>query len=123
MNLADYTYCDATELARLLAARELDAAEVREAALRAIEAVDGRLNAVVGGPYEDAIGDERGPLAGVPMAIKDTLPEAGRSLGFGSRLLEGFVARRDERDPGGALPCHGAGRPGAHGDAGVRLQH
>jgi amidase len=95
VDLADYSRCDATELALLLAARELDAAEVREAALRAIEAVDGRLNAVVSGPYEDAAGDEQGPLAGVPMASKDTLPEAGRPLGFGSRLLEGFVAHRD----------------------------
>ena len=101
MDLAEYTSCDATELGRLLAARELDAGEVREAALRAIEAVEPRLNAVVSGPYEDAasagegplLGD--GPVAGVPMAVKDTLPEAGRPLGFGSRLLDGFVAPRD----------------------------
>ena len=101
MDLAEYTSCDATELGRLLAARELDAGEVREAALRAIEAVEPRLNAVVSGPYEDAasagegplLGD--GPIAGVPIAVKDTLPEAGRPLGFGSRLLDGFVAPRD----------------------------
>ena len=36
-----------------------------------------------------------GPLAGVPFAVKDTLPEAGRPLGFGSRLLDGYVARRE----------------------------
>ena len=36
-----------------------------------------------------------GPLSGVPFAVKDTLPEAGRPLGFGSRLLDGHVARRD----------------------------
>jgi amidase len=95
VNLAEYTSCDALELARLLAAGHVAAAEVRDAALRAIEAVEPRLNAVVGGPYDDAAGAEQGPLWGVPMAIKDTLAEAGRPLGFGSRLLEGFVAHRD----------------------------
>jgi amidase len=78
-----------------MAQRELDAGAVREAALRAIAAVEPRLNAVVSGPYEEAEAAADGPLAGVPMAVKDTLPEAGRPLGFGSRLLDGYVARRD----------------------------
>jgi len=95
VDLAQYTACDATELRTLIAARELDGEEVREAALRAIEAVEPRLNAVVSGPYEDAPGAADGPLVGVPFAVKDTLPEAGRPLGFGTALLEGFVARRD----------------------------
>ena len=54
MNLADYTACDATELRRLLATGEVDEVEVREAALRAVEAVQPQLNAIVSGPYEDA---------------------------------------------------------------------
>jgi amidase len=95
MDLADYTTCDATELRRLLGAGEVDEGEVREVALRAIEAVERQLNAVVSGPYEDARGARDGPLTGVPFAVKDTLPEAGRPLGFGSRLLDGYVARRD----------------------------
>jgi amidase len=95
VDLAQYTACDATELRRLIAAREVEPEKVRESALRAIEAVEPRLNAVVSGPYEDASGPADGPLAGVPFAVKDTLPEAGRPLGFGSRLLEGFRARRD----------------------------
>jgi amidase len=95
MDLHDYAACDATELRRLIEAREVDAREVRMAALRAIEAVEPRLNAVVDGPYEDAAAVEDGPLAGVPFAIKDTLPEAGRALGFGTRMLDGFVSRRD----------------------------
>ena len=95
MDLHDYAACDATELRRLIGAGEVGAGEVRAAALRAIEAVEPQLNAVVGGPYEDAAAAEHGPLAGVPFAVKDTLPEAGRALGFGSRLLDGFVARRD----------------------------
>jgi amidase len=95
VDLADYTACDATELRRLLAAGEVDADEVRDAALLAIEAVQPSLNAVVSGPYEDARGRDDGPLSGVPFAVKDTLPEAGRPLSFGSRLLDGFVARRE----------------------------
>ena len=96
MELADYAACDATELRRLMAARAVSADEVRDAALRAIEAVGPHLNAVVAGPYEDAgDGAGDGALAGVPFAVKDTLPEAGRPLGFGSRLLDGYTARRD----------------------------
>jgi amidase len=94
MDVADYAARDATELRRLLAAGAVSANEVRDAALRAVEAVDVQLNAVVGGAYEDAGGGD-GALAGVPFAVKDTLPEAGRLLGFGSRLLDGHVARRD----------------------------
>jgi amidase len=78
-----------------MASRQLDEGEVRDAALRAIEAVEPRLNAVVSGPYEQAVHDRDGPLAGVPLAVKDTLPEAGRPLAFGSRMLEGYVARRE----------------------------
>jgi amidase len=95
VDLADYTACDGTELRRLIAAREVDRVEVRDAALRAIAAVDPHLHAVVSGPYEDAFEAPDAPLSGVPFAVKDTLPEAGRSLGFGSRLLEGYIARRD----------------------------
>ncbi|HEY3188945.1 MAG TPA: amidase [Solirubrobacteraceae bacterium] len=109
MEVQEYAACDATELRRLLAAGEIGAAEVREAAVRAIEAVEGRLNAVVGGPYADAMAGADGPLAGVPFAIKDTLPEAGRALGFGTRMLEGHVARRDatltERFRAAGLVC------------------
>src|SRR4051794_27129729 len=95
MDPADYAACDATELRRLLVAGDVGADEVRETALRAVEAVDPELNAVMHGPYEDTRADGDGPLAGVPFAVKDTLPEAGRPLGFGSRLLDGYVARRE----------------------------
>jgi amidase len=109
MDLHEYAACDTTELRRLLAAGEIGAVEVREAALRAIDAVEPRLNAVVCGPYGDAAGAADGPLAGVPFAVKDTLAEAGRPLGFGTRMLDGFVARRDatlaERFRSAGLVC------------------
>ncbi|HEX2086470.1 MAG TPA: amidase [Solirubrobacteraceae bacterium] len=95
MDVAQYAACDGTELRRLIDAGEVSALQVREAALRAVEAVEPRLNAVVSGPYEDAEGAADGPLAGVPFAVKDTLPEAGRPYGFGTRMLDGYVAPRD----------------------------
>ncbi len=94
MNVSDYARCDATELARLIRVGEVSAKEVRVAALGAIEQVDGDLNAVVHGPFEDA-GALNGPLKGVPFAAKDTLFEAGRPCEFGSRLLAGFVPPMD----------------------------
>jgi amidase len=109
VHLAEYTARDATALRELIAGGEVHAGEVREAALRAIAAVDPQLRAVVSGPYEDAPEARDGPLAGVPFAVKDTLPEKDRPLGFGSRLLEGYVARRLEA----ALPWDGR-RPAVH---------
>jgi len=94
VNVSEYAACDATELARLLASAEAGAGEVREAALRAIEQVNPRLNAVVHGPFEDAPAED-GPLSGIPFAVKDTLWEEGRPCEFGSRLLHGHVARAD----------------------------
>lgn len=94
MNQAEYAACDATELAALIASGQVGPAEVRDAALRAIEQVDRQLNAVVHGPFEQPAAGE-GPFTGVPFAVKDTLWEAGRPCEFGSRLLSGHVAARD----------------------------
>jgi amidase len=94
VDVSEYAACDATELSRLLAGHEVGPGEVREAALRAIEQVNPQLNAVVHGPYEDAPAED-GPLSGIPLAVKDTLWEAGRPCEFGSRLIAGHVARAD----------------------------
>src|SRR4051794_41089356 len=95
MRVDEYAQHDATALAELISGGEVSAAEVREAALAALAAVDHEVHAVAHGPFEDAPDPEPGPFAGVPFAIKDTLMEAGRPLEFGSRLLEGFVAPCD----------------------------
>lgn len=94
MDVSDYAARDATGLAELIAARQVSAAEVREAALQAIAQVEPELNAVVSGPFEDATAGE-GPFGGVPFGVKDTLWEQGRPFDFGSRLLEGQVAPLD----------------------------
>ena len=38
----------------------------------------------------------RSPLDGVPVTLKDNLNAGGLRTGWGSRLLDGFVARKDE---------------------------
>ncbi len=54
-------------------------------ALAAADAVDGRL----------ARGEPAGPLAGVPVAIKDNIATAGLPNSAASRILEGYVAPFD----------------------------
>jgi len=56
-----------------------------DAARRQAEAVDAAL----------ARGEDPGPLAGVPIAIKDNLVMRGQQTSCGSRILEGFVSPYD----------------------------
>jgi amidase len=97
MNLPEYASYDAVGLAELVRKGDVSAKELALAAMRAIEAINLALNAVVD-VYDDRIGDldERtlgnGPLRGVPFLIKDMFGhEAGRKIEFGSRLCEGMV--------------------------------
>jgi amidase len=101
MTPSEYASCDACGLADLIRSRQVSAREVAEAAARAIEAVNPRLNAVVE-TYADRIDglDERtlgpGPFRGVPLLIKDFFGhEAGRRIEFGSRLCRGMTALQD----------------------------
>ena len=97
----------ATELARLLHARELSARELLEASIARRDEVDPVLNAMV---VRD---DERarlraaeldeivvrtgpvGPLHGLPTAHKDLLDAEGLVTSFGSRLFADNVAQKD----------------------------
>lgn len=87
----------ATEIARLVARGEVSAAEAVEAHIQRIEAVNPRLNAVVVKLYEQARGEARhqdearargetlGPLAGVPVTIKESIDVAGAPSTYGLR--------------------------------------
>jgi len=78
-----------------------------EESLRRIEALDGRLHAFLHVAAdlaraqadrvdaEIAAGRDPGPLAGVPLAVKDNLEVAGLPLSCASRILAGYVAPRD----------------------------
>jgi len=85
----------------------LRAADLVEASLRRIAALDGRLHAFL---HVDAEGARRaaaeldarvargeavGPLAGVPLAVKDNLAVAGLPLTCASKALGGYVPPRD----------------------------
>jgi len=96
-------YLPATELARRVRARELSALELLRATLDRIGAADPHLGAFL---HVDADGAERqaaavdqalarrddpGPLAGVPIALKDVIVTGGVPTTAGSRILAGWV--------------------------------
>ena len=93
----------AAELARRIATGEQSAEEVTRAHLDRIEAVDPKVNAFLAVDSERALatarqvdakrsaGEELGPLAGVPIAVKDLLCYQGLPTTAGSRMLEGWV--------------------------------
>jgi len=98
---ADYARHDATGLAELVRKREVSAAEVLEAAIARAEAVNPALNAVVLKHYELAreavrAGLPAGPLAGVPMLLKDLgLQLRGTVTSNGSVFFRDAVADYD----------------------------
>ena len=93
MRLEEYTRCDATELAGLVATGQVTAEELQGLALAAHEAVHARINAVAGiHPQDPATLPEAGPLRGVPFMVKDLFHGmAGVPCGNGSRLTEGWT--------------------------------
>ncbi|HEV8613769.1 MAG TPA: amidase family protein, partial [Gemmatimonadales bacterium] len=96
----------AAEIARRVAARELSPVEVIEAALERVQQFNPRLNAIVTlneHALEDAralerrlaAGESVGPLAGVPVGIKDVTQVAGLRTTFGSPLYRDYIPSED----------------------------
>lgn len=93
----------AHELSGLLAARELSAVELAEAVLGRVEEVEPAVHAYLTVTREEALaaarrvdeararGEELGPLAGIPVAIKDNMCTRGVRTTCASRILENFV--------------------------------
>ncbi|WP_428268493.1 amidase [Haliangium sp.] len=98
---AEYTHYDGLGLAELVRTKQVSPAELVEAAIERIEAVNPRLNAVIHAMYDQAReavaqGVPDGPFVGVPCLLKDLLAAcAGVPMRGGSRALEGFVPERD----------------------------
>ncbi|HEV2999619.1 MAG TPA: amidase [Solirubrobacteraceae bacterium] len=94
----DLLFRPVDELAGLVRSGEISARELVQASLDRIEEVEPRLNAFVDVFGDEALaeadrvrpGDER-PLAGVPVAIKNNVPVAGKRLTFGSPFLGDFA--------------------------------
>ncbi|MDQ3388733.1 MAG: amidase family protein, partial [Gemmatimonadota bacterium] len=96
----------AWELARRVRARELSPVELLEACLARVEERNGELNAVVtlnphareeaeGLEARIAAGEDVGPLAGLPVGIKDVTQVGGVRTTFGSPLFADHVPEED----------------------------
>ena len=95
------------QFGRRLRARELTAVRVTDQCLRRIEADNPKLNAFITVMADEAMrqareadqelaaGNDRGPLHGVPISIKDLLDIHGVPTTAASRVREGHVAERD----------------------------
>jgi fatty acid amide hydrolase len=100
----ELTWCSAGELARLIADGSVSAREVLEAHIAQIEAVDERLNSVVARRFDEARaeadavdaararGEALGPLAGVPITVKEQFHVEGMATTFG------LPTRKDMRE-------------------------
>ena len=98
----DLTTTDVAALSRALAAGEVTSAEVTRAYLDRIAAEDGEIGAYLHVDAEAALGTaeavdavranggDPGPLAGVPLALKDVVVTQGVPTTSGSRILEGW---------------------------------
>src|SRR6188768_4520868 len=93
----------AAALADKLAAREVSSVEATQAHLDRIAAVDGDIHAFlhvsdhaldVAADIDRrrAAGEDVGPLAGVPLAIKDVLVTTDMPSTSGSQILEGYMS-------------------------------
>jgi len=96
----EYLAFDAMGLASLVHRGEVTPLELTEAAIERIEALNGRLNAVVERGYDSARAaagamDLTAPLAGVPFLAKDmNIAVAGLHLTSSCRWLEGLPPAR-----------------------------
>lgn len=100
MNLMSLT---AVELGRKIKEKEVSVTEALEAALKQIDAKEAELNCYVTVDREGALkraqevqkridgGELTGPLAGVPVAVKDNMCTKGLLTTCSSKILENFV--------------------------------
>ncbi len=107
MTGGDWCFADAVEIARAVAAREVSAVEVARAHLARIARVDGALGCFLRVDERGALaqaaavdeklarGEDAGPLAGVPVGLKDLFVTDGIETTAGSKILAGWVPPYD----------------------------
>lgn len=101
--MADLTRMTASELGAMIASGETSSVEVTQAHLDRIESVDGQIGAYLHVGADRALeqakaadagirsGRTNGPLAGVPVAVKDAFVTRGVPTTAGSKFLEGWL--------------------------------
>ncbi len=101
----DLTGLSASDLSRMIAARQVAPSEVMAAHLDRIAALNGAVNAVVSLRDPEALMAEaraaddavpKGWLHGLPLAVKDLCATAGLRTTFGSPLFADFVPAKDD---------------------------
>ncbi len=107
MDATDLCYTPATELRRLIDARQVSPVEIADAVLARIERLNPTLNAFLTVTYDLARADARAaearqmrgerltPIDGIPFSIKDLEPTAGVRTTFGSKWFEQNVPTED----------------------------
>ena len=102
MSDLDLTHLTASQISELLVSRAVSSREVTTAHLDRIAAIDADIHAFLHVDTEGALatadaidgaraaGAELGPLAGVPLALKDVLTMKDIPTTCGSRILEGW---------------------------------
>jgi aspartyl-tRNA(Asn)/glutamyl-tRNA(Gln) amidotransferase subunit A len=105
--MAELIKLTAAETAAKIASGEVTAVEVAEAHLARIEAVDEKVHAFLHVDRDGALatacavdakragGQKLGPLAGVPLAMKDIFTTEGVPTTVGSTILEGWIPPYD----------------------------
>jgi aspartyl-tRNA(Asn)/glutamyl-tRNA(Gln) amidotransferase subunit A len=107
MNKADLPFLSAAALGELIRKQEISPVEATSAYLERIDALDGKLHSYITVCRDEAMqtaraaeqaithGEWRGPLHGVPYAVKDQFWTKGIRTTGGSRLLADFVPAED----------------------------
>jgi aspartyl-tRNA(Asn)/glutamyl-tRNA(Gln) amidotransferase subunit A len=103
----DLYHLSAQELGTLLRKREVSALEIVQVTLKRIESLEPRLNAYITVTTREALdaarrcdkelaaGQDRGPLHGIPMAVKDLYDTAGVRTTSGSKILADRIPDQD----------------------------
>ncbi len=107
MGTADIPFMSATELADQIRQKNISPTEACQAYLDRIEQVDGKLNSYITVCGEEAMadarqaeadiarGDYKGPMHGIPVAVKDQFNSKGILTTSGSTILGDFIPDED----------------------------
>jgi aspartyl-tRNA(Asn)/glutamyl-tRNA(Gln) amidotransferase subunit A len=105
--MKDIVHLPARDIARRVKSKDVSAGEVARAFLDRIEDLDKSIKAFVSVQAEETLaaasavdqkiarGEDPGPLAGVPVAVKDNMNVTGTKTTCSSKILEGYVSPYD----------------------------